>query len=113
MAPQTKDPRFDPLIASSEAKVEECLDWDDGGDDLALENGVTAATAEEEQQEKQSLAIAICSLCAAVPALIGSWCWPILVGAMFAGIKSKEIHSLFSIIGISLVALFLFYLFVA
>lgn len=70
----------EPFVGKPESvkRESECLDWDDGGASSILERGSAY------EQENGGLCVAICSMCAAIPALVGSWCWPILVGAIFA-----------------------------
>jgi len=58
---------------------EECLDWPTTEPEIVIKGEETM-----EDQKPQGLCVAICTMLTAIPALVGSWCWPILLGAMFA-----------------------------
>ena len=91
---------------------EDCLDWDD--EEVTTLPVTTAVSNDEESTSNSGLCVAICTLVrptffkinnynhthsnktqiSAVPAVIGSWCWPILVGSMLSVAASNVPHTL-------------------
>jgi len=78
---------------------EDCVEWGDtdgtvGGNEKSLSPNVTSQSAGE---NRKTLCMAITTFCISIPALVGQWCWPILLASIFSasisGSSAEELTS--------------------
>jgi len=64
---------------------EECVEW---GDDV-LEMETDDGLMDRDLESRGSVWAALCTMLCSLPALIGSWCWPVLLAAIIPSLGSS------------------------
>jgi len=77
---------------------EDCVEWGDADATVgASEKSLSPDVASQSNENRKTLCMAITTFCISLPALVGQWCWPILLASIFSasisGSSAEELTS--------------------
>jgi len=69
----------------SNVPLEDCVEWGDADATVGLSGkSLNPDVASASNENRKTLCVAITTFCISIPALVGQWCWPILLASIFS-----------------------------